>query len=268
MEVKTGYGLDTQSELRSLRAIAKVASNGPSRVLRTFLPLHAVDPSLRALADGRAQFLTRTFAETVPAAFAERPDFIDAYIDTTGFTVNETRPLFQQARAADIAIRAHIGQFADIGGAELAAEFGACSADHLEHIGDRGLSAMANAGVVAMLLPGAAFSLGQSWPDARRFRDAGISVAIATDCNPGTSYTENLPLMAAFAVRQMGLSIPEAWWAITRTAAHALRRDDLGVIRVGAPADFAVLDLPSWQALPYRFGGAEARHTIIDGRIA
>ena len=266
VEVKSGYGLDTHHEVRSLRVMQRVSSSQATRIVRTFLPLHAVDPELRSEADGRARFLERTLRETAPAALAERPDFVDAYIDTTGFSVDETRPLLEAARAAGVAPRLHVGQFADVGGALLAAEFGAMSCDHLEHIALEGLAAMARANVVAMLLPGAAFSLGQHFPDARRFRDAGIEVAIATDCNPGTSYTENLPLMAAFAVRQMGLSIPEAWWSITRAAARSLRRDDAGVIRVGAPADIAVLELPSWRALPYRFGGAEARCLLIDGR--
>ncbi len=265
VEVKTGYGLDTASELRALRAIARARDRvaSTSRVFRTFLPLHAVDPDLRALPDGRARYLARTLGETVPAALAEGPDFVDAYVDTTGFSVEETRPLLQLAQAAGVGVRMHVGQFADVGGAELAAEFHAASADHLEHVGDSGLRAMASANVVAVLLPGAAFSLGQTPPDARRFRAAGLEVAIATDCNPGTSYTENLPLMAAFAVRQMGLSIPEAWWAITRAAARSLRSETLGALRVGGPADLVVMDLPGWQALPYRFGGAEARFTSV-----
>ncbi|MEZ4390884.1 MAG: amidohydrolase family protein [Polyangiales bacterium] len=124
---------------------------------------------------------------------------------------------------------------------------------------------MAAAGVVGVLLPGAAFSLGQPLPDARRIRDLGVEVALGTDCNPGTSHTDSLPLMASFAVRQMGLSTVEAWHAITRVAARALGRTDRGVIEPGARADLAVLDLPSWESLPYAFGAPRARVVISSG---
>ncbi|MEZ4408882.1 MAG: amidohydrolase family protein [Polyangiales bacterium] len=122
----------------------------------------------------------------------------------------------------------------------------------------RGVRAMAEAGVVGVLLPGAAFSLGQPMPDARRLRGLGLAVALATDCNPGTSHTESLPLMAAFAVRQMGMTTVEAWHAVTRVAADALRLHDRGRLTVGARADVAVMDFESWECLPYDFGGARA----------
>lgn len=267
VEVKTGYGLDTSSELRSLRVIRAVRDRGPSRVVTTFLPLHAVDPDLRSFPDGRARFLSRVLNETLPAALALHPDFVDAYLDTTGFSVMEARPVLERARTAGLGIRLHVGQFADVGGAELAAELGAASADHLEHVSDQGLRALSSSGVVAILLPGATFSLGQPWPDARRIRAHGVEIALATDCNPGTSYTENLPLMTTFAVRQMGLSIVEAWWAITRAAARSLRRPELGRLTVGGVADLCILDLPCWEALPYVFGSPLARVTVIAGRV-
>jgi imidazolonepropionase len=144
---------------------------------------------------------------------------------------------------------------------------GAASVDHLEHVSDGGLAAMAKSGTVAVLLPGAAFSLGQHAPDARRMRAAGVEVAVATDCNPGTSCTENLPLMVAFAVRQMGLSIVEGWWSVTRAAARALR-SEAGRIAVGAPADLSVLALPTWEAFPYAFGSPLARSVVIGGCLA
>lgn len=259
VEVKTGYGLDTESELRSLAMIREASLRAGVRVKRTFLPLHAVDPSLKSLPDGRARFLERTMKETAPTVFErDRPDFVDAYVDTTGFSVDETRPLLELAKRAQIRPRMHVGQFADIRGAELAAEFGAASADHLEHVSDEGLRAMARAGVIAMLLPGAAFSLGQPMPDARRMRALGVEVALATDCNPGTSYIENLPLMAAFAVRQMGLSTVEAWWAITRAPAKSLEWEG-GVLREGGVGDVCVLEIPTWRALPYAVGSVRAR---------
>lgn len=266
VEVKTGYGLDTASELGALNAIARVRKQGRSRVVSTFLGLHAVDPVLRSLADGRARFIERTFNETWPAVYAQaRPDFIDAYVDSTGFSLAECRPLLERARTQGVRARLHVGQFADIGGAQLAAELGAASADHLEHLSDIGLAAMAGASVVAGLLPGAAFSLGQPMPDARRIRNAGVEVALATDCNPGTSYIENLPLMAAFAVRQMGLSTVEAWWAMTRAPARALERFALGRVAVGLPADLAVFVIPTFTALPYAVGSVRAKATVVRG---
>jgi imidazolonepropionase len=265
VEVKSGYGLDTASELRSLSAIREAGRRADVRVRATFLPLHAVDPALRALPDGRATFLARTLSETVPTVFERaRPDFVDAYVDGAGFSVDETRPLLERARTAGVRCRLHVGQFSDIGGAQLAAEFAAASADHLEHVSDEGLRAMASAGVVAMLLPGAAFTLGQSMPDARRMRAAGVEVALATDCNPGTSYVENLPLMAAFAVRQMGLSTAEAWWAVTRASARSLDWSG-GMLCVGGPADACVLDVPSWRALPYAVGSVRAKAVVSRG---
>jgi len=170
------------------------------------------------------------------------------------------------ALAGGLRARLHVGQFADVGGAALAASLGAASADHLEHLSDDGARALGAAGVVGVLLPGAALSLGQPMPDARRLRDLGMDLALGTDCNPGTSHTDALPLMATLAVRQMGLSTPEAWHAITRVAARSLDLPDRGVIRPGARADLAVLDLGSWEALPYTFGGPRARHVVLGGR--
>ncbi len=250
VEVKTGYALDTAQELRCLDVMA-----GLDAVVPTFLPLHAVPPELRGSAEGRARYLALVADEMLPAALAQgRARFIDAYIDGPGFSVAEARPTLERARAAGLRARLHVGQFEDIGGAELAAELGAASADHLEHVSDAGLSAMASAGVTAVLLPGAAFSLGQPMPDARRMRALGVSVALATDCNPGTSRTENLPLMAAFGVRQMGLTTVEAWWALTRVPAESLGLGAIARIVPGAPANLSLFDLRSWEALAYVFG--------------
>ncbi len=257
VEVKTGYALDTRHELRCL-AIASAHAG----VVPTFLPLHAVPPELRGSPDGRARYLALVADEMLPAVAAQgNARFIDAYIDGPGFSVAEARPVLERARSLGLRSRLHIGQFEDIGGAALAAEIGAASADHLEHVSDEGLHAMARAGVVGILLPGAAFSLGQSPPDARRMRALGVSLALATDCNPGTSRTENLPLMASFAVRQMGMTTVEAWWALTRVAASSLGCTHVGRIAEGLSADLTLLDLASWEALPYAFGAPVASWT-------
>lgn len=262
VEVKTGYALDSAHELRSLDVLRSMGE----RVVPTFLGLHAVPPELRGAEDGRARYLA-TVAGRMLDAVARQGDarFIDAYVDGPGFSVAECAPTLERAKALGLRARLHVGQFEDVGGAELAAALGAASADHLEHVSDDGLRAMASARVTAVLLPGAAFSLGQPMPDARRMRALGVAVALATDCNPGTSHCDALPWMAAFGVRQMGLSTVEAWFAITATAAECLDLRDRGRLVVGARADVAVLDLPGWEALPYMLGSPRALATVSAG---
>jgi imidazolonepropionase len=254
VEVKTGYALETAQELRSLRAIAAVDGT-----VATFLPYHAVPPELRDTPGGRARYLQEVREVMLPAVLASGlAAFVDAYVDGAGFAPEEVREPLQHARAAGLVARLHVGQFDDVGGAELAAELRAASADHLEHVSDAGLRAMAAAGTVAVLLPGAAFSLGQPQPDARRLRAHGLSVAVATDANPGTSRTENLPLMASLAVRQGGLTTVEAWHALTSIPAKSLHLRDRGRLRPGLRADLAILDLATWEALPYVLGDVHA----------
>ncbi len=262
VEVKTGYALETAHELRCLRAMRAMGE----RVVPTFLGLHAVPPELRTVEGGRAKYLATVGGEMLDAVAGEAR-FIDAYIDGPGFSVAECAPVLARAKTLGLRARLHVGQFEDVGGAEYAAAIGAASADHLEHVSDDGLRAMATAGVTAVLLPGAAFSLGQPMPDARRMRALGVAVALATDCNPGTSHCDALPWMAAFGVRQMGLSTVEAWFAITATAAACLDASDRGRLVVGARADVAVLDLPGWEALPYVIGGPRAVATVTGGAL-
>ncbi len=264
VEVKTGYALETAHELRSLAVLRSVGD----RIVPTFLGLHAVAPELRGEADGRARYLATVAGRMLDAVAQQgHARFIDAYIDGPGFSVAECAPTLERAKALGLRARLHVGQFEDVGGAQFAAALGAASADHLEHVSDDGLRAMAAAGVTAVLLPGAAFSLGQPMPDARRMRALGVSVALATDCNPGTSHCDALPWMAAFGVRQMGLSTVEAWFGITATAADCLELSNRGRIVVGARADLAVLDLPSWEALPYVLGSPRALATVTAGAL-
>lgn len=262
VEVKTGYALETAQELRCLRTVRAMGG----RVVPTFLGLHAVSPELRGVEGGRATYLAEVGGDMLDMAAGEAR-FVDAYIDGPGFSVAECAPVLARAKAMGLRARLHVGQFEDIGGAEYAASIGAASADHLEHVSDGGLRAMAAAKVTAVLLPGAAFSLGQPMPDARRMRALGVSVALATDCNPGTSHCDALPWMAAFGVRQMGLSTVEAWFAITATAADCLDARDRGRLVVGARADVALLDLPGWEALPYVLGSPRAVATVIGGEL-
>src|SRR5439155_25063835 len=157
----------------------------------------------------------------------------DVYCDQGAFTIDETRTILTAAKTAGLALRVHAEQFTRTGAAELAAQLGARSADHLEQVSDAAIVMLAQAGVVATLLPGAALTLGLPWPPARKLADAGVRVALGTDCNPGSSMTESLPLMMSVACMQMGLTVEEAWLGVTVHAARAIGRSDLGRIVPG-----------------------------------
>ena len=264
VEVKTGYALDTAHETRCLEILGRAGDH----VIPTWLGLHAVPPELRGSATGRREYLAEVAGPMLAAVLAGgRARFVDAYVDGPGFSVEECAPVLERARSGGLRARLHVGQFEDVGGAELAARLGAASVDHLEHVSDAGLRALAHAGVTAVLLPAAAFCLGQPMPDARRMRALGVSVALATDCNPGTSHCDAIPWMASFGVRQMGLSTVEAWFAVTVTAARCLGFTDRGRIEAGARADLAVLDLASWESLPYVLGSPRARCVVRNGEV-
>jgi imidazolonepropionase len=192
----------------------------------------------------------------------------DVYLEDGAFDLAQTRRILETAKEAGLTPRMHAGQFNDLGGPALAAELGATSADHLEKHSPEGLAAMSEAGVVAVLLPGAALSTGMVFPDARPIREAGVEVALSTDCNPGSSRTENLQLMTTLAAVAMGLSIDDAMRGITRIAARALGREDrAGVLAPGRPADVAVFDIPDYRAMAYHFGGNHARDVVIGGQV-
>jgi imidazolonepropionase len=270
VEVKSGYGLEPDDERKQLRAIARVATD-PSlpHVVATYLALHAVPPTAR---DDRAGYVARVSAELVPSIAESRmAEFVDAYIDRGAFQLDEAAHVFAAARAAGLGVRAHVGQFADIGGAELAASFGASSADHLEHVSLGGLERLAVAGTAAVLLPAASFTLGQAAPPVAAMRAAGVTLVVASDANPGTAPTESLPLAMALAVRQYGLTPTEVILAATRNAATSLRRFGAGASSVrgaltpGAAADFVVWDLPHEIALVQPWGVSRARLVVRDG---
>lgn len=197
VEVKSGYGLSTEHELRLLRVARRLQSEGIVRVTTSFLGAHAVPPGTE-----RAAYVDEVCAEQLPAvAEAGLADTCDVYCDGGAFTLEETRRILQTALGLGLKVRAHVGQFDDLGGAGLLAELGALSADHLEQVSDADLDRMAEAGVVAVLLPGAWRTLRQTAPSAERLRAHGVTMAVGTDLNPGTSPTPDLALCAALAVR-------------------------------------------------------------------
>lgn len=249
VEAKSGYGLDEENERKQLEAISMVMqAPGMPRVVPTYLALHALPPEAR----GDRPLYAKTVAEQWLPRLAklEIARFVDAYIDRSAFSVEQARPVLLKAKALGLGVRVHIGQFADVGGAELAAEMQAYSADHLENIGERGIFAMANAGVSAVLLPVASFTLRQDPPPIDAFRKAGISMVVASDANPGTAPTESLPLAMAFALRNYGLTAEESLLGATRNAAKCLGlENEIGMLKKGLAADIVAWDLPHENAI-------------------
>lgn len=260
-ECKSGYALTVDGELRMLRVARD--HEGPVELVPTLLGAHAVPPETE-----RDHYVDLVAREMVPLCASEGlARFCDVFCDEGAFTVAEARRVLAAAKAAGLGVRLHAGQFTDVGAAELAAELGAASADHLEQISPRGIDALARAGVVATLLPGAALTLRLPWPRAREMIEAGVRVALGTDCNPGTSMTEALPLMTTLAATQMRMTCEEVWRAVTVHAARALGRDDLGRLAPGCQADAVVFDFDDWRALPYHFGTPRALCVIKRGRV-
>ena len=261
VEVKSGYGLTTEHELRLLRAARRLEAEGIVRVTTSFLGAHTV-PKDR----DRASYVDEVCQEQLPAVAAEGlADTCDVYCDDGAFTLAETRRILETAADLGLRLRAHVGQFEDLGGAGLLAELGALSADHLEAVSDEDLGRMAEAGVVAVLLPGAWRTLRQTAPDAARLRAHGVTMAVGTDLNPGTSPTTDLPLCAALAVRDAGLTLEEALLGVTANAARAAGVDG-GALQLGASADLAVFPMPDPRTLAYALGGVRATEVYLAGR--
>ena len=266
VEAKSGYGLSLQHELKILRAIYRLGELHPVRLVPTFLGAHAVPAEYRGR---KAAYVRLLVDEMLPAVATERlAEFADIYVERGVFSASDARRILGRALELGLRPRMHAGQFYDLGGPQLAAKLGASSADHLEAISPAGIRAMAKGGVTAVLLPGAALSLGQHPPDARRFTEAGVRVALSTDLNPGTSMTENLPLMTTIGITQMKLTPEHALRAVTDHAAAALGRSGrIGTLAIGAAADVAVFDVQDWRRLSYHFGVPHAEMVLIEGEV-
>jgi imidazolonepropionase len=251
IEVKSGYDLTAPGELRLLRVIA--AQRGPQRIVPTLLA-HLI-PKERA-AD-RARYVEGIHTELIPeAARAQLATSVDVYCDEGAFTLDEARAILGAARAAGLAVRGHIGQFRDLGGAHLLASLGALSADHVEQIDDAGIAALARAGVVAVMLPGACVQLRLPIPPVDRLRAAGVPLAVASDLNPGSSFCESLLPQLWLATTHYGMTVEEAWLGVTRHAARALALTGPGTLTPGAPADLVLWHCDDPAAIPYRYGAA------------
>ncbi len=266
VEIKSGYGLDTANECRQLSAARALASRLGVDVRTTLLAAHALPPEYAGRAD---EYIDRVCRETIPAvAVAGLAEAVDAFCETVGFSAAQTRRVFEAARKAGLRVKLHADQLSDSGGAALAAEFGALSADHLEFTSEAGVAALARAGTVAVLLPGAYYALRESQrPPIAALRALGVPMAVATDCNPGTSPVTSLPLMMNMACTLFGLTPDEALAGATRHAARALGLADRGTLAVGQRADIALWEVEVPAELAYRIGGNACTGVIRAGRV-
>lgn len=265
VELKSGYGLDVDSELRMLRATRRLARELPLDVVSTLLAAHAVPPEHEGRGAEWIELITR---ELLPEVAREKlATACDVFVEAGAFSADEARPMLQRAQELGLGVRVHAEQLSRSGGAALAAELGAWSAGHLEHVAPADMEALARAGVVCEVLSLAqVFLRGQRATPGRALVDAGCTVAVATDCNPGTAMSTDLPLAAGMAVTQCGLSAEEAIFGVTAHAAQALRLPDRGVVAAGKRADLVIVDGTTPLELVYRWGDARAYAVVAQGK--
>ncbi len=252
VEIKSGYGLTVEDEARALRIAREVTPE------TTFLGAHVVPAEFAEDRDAYVDLVTGPMLDAV-APYAR---WIDVFCETGAFDEDQARTILEAGLVRGLGARMHAGQLGESGGVRLAVELGAAAVDHCTFLSDADVEALGSSETVATLLPGVEFSTRQPYPDARRLLAAGATVALATDCNPGSSFTSSMSFCIAVAVRDMHLSPAEALWSATAGGARALRRDDIGVVRVGAQADLVVLDAPSYVHLAYR-PGVPLIHRVI-----
>jgi imidazolonepropionase len=255
IEVKSGYGLTTVDETRSLRLAREVTAE------TTFLGAHVVPTEY----EGRADDYVKLVCGAMLAAAAPYARWVDVFCERGAFDADQSRAVLEAGIAAGLAPRVHANQLHPGPGVRLAVDLGAASADHCTHLTDDDVEALAGSSTVATLLPVAEFSTRSPYPDARRLLEAGVTIALASDCNPGSSYTTSMPLCVALAVREMRMTPAEALWAATAGGACALRRTDVGHLGPGARADLVVLDAPSYVHLAYRPGVPMVRTVLLNG---
>jgi imidazolonepropionase len=254
-ETKSGYGLTVEDELRSL----KLAVQHTEDV--TFMGAHVVPEEFK---NNKDAYVSLVMGEMLEACtpFAR---WIDVFCDEGAFDYDESKVILEAGIAQGLLPRIHANQLAQGRGVELAVELGCASADHCTHLSANDIDLLASSNTVATLLPGADFSTRAEYPDARRLWDSGVTVALATDCNPGSSYTTSMPFCIAVAVRDMHVTPEQALWSATLGGAKALQREDVGMLAVGKSADFVILDAPSFRHLAYRPGVDLIQETVISG---
>lgn len=254
IEIKSGYGLTVADEARSLRVAGALTDE------TTFLGAHVVPPEFAGRAD---EYVSLVAGEMLDAC-TPHARWADVFCDRGAFDGDQARTVLEAARDRGLGLRVHANQLAHGPGVQLAVELAAASADHCTFLSDDDIDALAGGSTVATLLPGAEFSTRSPYPDGRRLLDAGVTIALASDCNPGSSYTTNLPFCIAVAVREMGLTPEDAVWAATAGGAQALRRNDIGRLDVGSRADAVILDAPTYLYLAYR-PGVPMVYSVLSG---
>ena len=268
VEGKTGYGLDLATEERCLDVMRELGREpGSPHIAPTFLGAHTIPPEFRGGPEQRAEYV-RLVREVMLPRFVSLARFCDVFCEATAFTREETRSILERAKALGYALKVHANQLGPSGGARIAAELGAVSADHLDFASDEELDLLREAGVVATLLPGCSFSLSIAYPSARRFYEHGLRVALATDFNPGTCYCENMQMMIALAVSAMGMSLEEALRAATLGGAEALgMQREVGSLEPGKSCDLIVMTTASENDLAYHFGVNLVARTLVAGDL-
>lgn len=265
VEGKSGYGLDEACELRQLRALKRLDDDMPLDIAATYLGAHSIPPEYKEKPDDYISFLiTKMLPQIKEEKLAE---FVDVFCEEGVFSIEQSKRLLLAAKAAGFRTKIHADEIASTGGAELAAELDAASADHLLMISEAGIKKMAESDTIATLLPCTAFCLNKPYAPARRMIDAGCAVALASDYNPGSCFTNSIPLMFALAVIHMGMTLDEALCALTLNGAAAIgRAEEIGTVEIGKRADFAVLSVPQYEFLVYHTCKNLVSEVIKDGK--
>jgi imidazolonepropionase len=259
VEAKTGYGLQTATELRLLKALLALDDETPLDLAITFLGAHAIAPEF----SGNPQGYTDLICETM------LPMFVDVFCEDKAFDLEQSRQILSKARSLGFPLKIHADEFGNIGGASLAVELGAASADHLVKTSDADIAALGKSDTVAVALPCTPFGLAErAYTPAKALLEAGAILALATDCNPGTSWNESMQIAIALSCRYMGLTPAQAIAAATINSAYAIRRaDTIGSIEVGKQADMLILSVPDYRHLGYRYGTNLVKQVIKRGQV-
>ncbi len=268
IEAKSGYGLSTEAEIKSLEVIRDLNEIHPLDLIPTFLGAHEVPDEYR---DKREDYIKLLIDEMIPKVSSEKlAEFCDIFCEEGVFDIKESKKIMSAAKKHGLKLKFHADELASSGGGELAAEMGALSADHLVYISDKGIAAMAKAGTAAVLLPGTSFSLkSKNYAPARKMIDSGVIVALSTDCNPGSSYTESLQIIVTLAALNYGMTAAEAISAVTVNAACALDRGGkIGQLKPGLPADIVLWNMLDYREMPYHYGINLAKKVIKQGKVA
>ncbi len=267
IEAKSGYGLSTESEIKQLEIIRDLDQTHPLELIPTFLGAHEVPDEYRSK---REKYIELLIHEMIPAVAKDKlAEFSDIFCEEGVFNIEESRAIQLAALNAGMKLKFHADELKSTGGAELAASLKAVSADHLVYISDTGISALAQSGTAAVLLPGTTFSLGgKQYAPARKMIESGVAVALSTDCNPGSSYTESMPIVVSLAALQLKMTAAEAISAVTVNAAYAVdRHHRIGRLVPGAQADLTIWNMADYRELPYHYGVNLTSKVIKKGKV-